>query len=289
MLAGFHDVGSFYFGLFEDDVTPENLPTVVHYHDSHEFIFLLESGNELFVKDSQYYMLPNQMIFIPQYTVHNIFYKTGTKHRRFVLNFRHDYIADILCAAGGKHILDAYGERDFSVNVLQSSSFRRANAAFYNLLDVYNEHSKAQTKESEMRLRLHAAASLIEFHKLLEASSAYSGQSITIDLVKNVANYLSINYMENISLDKIEQQFFISKSYICHKFKEVIGISIVEFLHYIRIAQAQKMLMTEEYAIIEVCHKCGFNNLQHFYNIFRKVTGHAPGMFRKIKQNNQPR
>jgi AraC-like DNA-binding protein len=48
------------------------------------------------------------------------------------------------------------------------------------------------------------------------------------------------------------------------------------FLTQIRISQACRLLIDDNYPTNVVCFECGFNNVSNFYRHFKRITGLTP-------------
>ena len=94
----------------------------------------------------------------------------------------------------------------------------------------------------------------------------------------SVKNYMDEHYVEKITLDDLEAQFFINKYYMCHTFKKQTGITIKEFMNTRKITKAKQML-SEGADIMGLCYECGFNDYSTFYKAFKKLTGKSPKDF----------
>jgi AraC-like DNA-binding protein len=64
-------------------------------------------------------------------------------------------------------------------------------------------------------------------------------------------------------------------------FKETYGETPNEFLIRLRVEQAKKMLITENFSVSEVCEKVGYASLGSFSSLFLKQTGMAPTLYRR--------
>ena len=94
----------------------------------------------------------------------------------------------------------------------------------------------------------------------------------------SVKNYMDEHYVEKITLDDLEAQFFINKYYMCHTFKKQTGITIKEFMNTRKITKAKQMI-SEGADIMGLCYECGFNDYSTFYKAFKKLTGKSPKDF----------
>jgi AraC-like DNA-binding protein len=56
----------------------------------------------------------------------------------------------------------------------------------------------------------------------------------------------------------------------------------MEYVQYRRTIEAQKLLEDTDKDILSVYYDCGFNNVQHFYRVFRKISKVTPSQYRKL-------
>ena len=253
---------------------------ILHFHNAYEIVLLIESDNMLFVKDIKYPMKSCQIMIIPPHTVHQIYYKHGAPYHRYVINFEYDYIFDVINSLKGSYIFEMLDEP--LVLNLDTITFQKTKCAFSTLINNYKRIKKTMEilEIQEMQIKLTLAAFLIDIHGIFKSRIIDKQWSLTTDLVNDIANYIGLNFAEHITLELLEKEFSISKSYMCRKFKKFIGVSIIDFLQYTRIANAQKLL-AEDLPVMDVCFLCGFNNIQHFYSVFKKITNQTPGLYKR--------
>ena len=102
------------------------------------------------------------------------------------------------------------------------------------------------------------------------------------EFVKNISEYIEINYVDNITLDFLSKRFSISKYHLSREFKKHIGQSPVEYLIKCRITRAKELLKTTRLSIGEISQKIGISSENHFSAMFKSRTGETPGEFRKL-------
>ncbi|WP_244310829.1 helix-turn-helix transcriptional regulator [Paenibacillus ottowii] len=66
------------------------------------------------------------------------------------------------------------------------------------------------------------------------------------------------------TIEDIAKSFYISKYYLCHRFKEVTGLTIIQYLNHIKIQQACYLLIHTKLTIIEIGNECGYNSSMCF-------------------------
>lgn len=99
-------------------------------------------------------------------------------------------------------------------------------------------------------------------------------ESLTVEYIKN-------HYTENITLDQLMELNHVSKSFLCRHFKEMNGITIVNYINTLRIDNAKKQLITNRNATVdEIAHSVGFESSKYFAKVFRSSTSMSPSEFR---------
>ncbi len=88
-------------------------------------------------------------------------------------------------------------------------------------------------------------------------------------------------YHTNITLEDLCRRFSRSRSYISHMFKRTYGKTFSEFCNDLKLADAEKMLLTSDKSVTEVALDSGFGDVSYFINMFRKKYGATPLRYRK--------
>jgi len=97
----------------------------------------------------------------------------------------------------------------------------------------------------------------------------------------NLSRYISINYSSDLSLDNLSKKFAMSASHLSRRFKAVAGIGITEYITYVRILNAEKLLKMSGLPVTEVAAACGFNDSNYFSTVFKRIKGTTPLKFSK--------
>lgn len=108
-----------------------------------------------------------------------------------------------------------------------------------------------------------------------------SSSSKTDQMLTEIKDYIDTNYCEELSLQKISDQFFISPSHLSHLFKRKLGYSPMHYIVRRRIGEAQSMLILTRKSITSIASTVGFDNLSHFNVQFKKYVGLSPLTYRK--------
>lgn len=95
-------------------------------------------------------------------------------------------------------------------------------------------------------------------------------------LVKNVMEYVSQHYYQpNISIERVAQAVGVSRSHLCHVFKEVTGQSVSSYWQRLRCDQGRRFLL-DGYTVAEAAEWSGFSSQSYFCRAYQKHFGVLP-------------
>lgn len=105
-------------------------------------------------------------------------------------------------------------------------------------------------------------------------------------IVSEVKEYLDKNYIYRINTGKISKRFDININDLRSLFYDAYSISICEYILSLRINYAIILLTKTDYSIKKIAKLIGFNEVNYFYKVFKKIVGLTPTQFRKQKKFN---
>jgi AraC-like DNA-binding protein len=94
--------------------------------------------------------------------------------------------------------------------------------------------------------------------------------------------YIEKNYMNKINLSSIAKDVKRNKNYICSLFKKDTGITIANYINYVRIIEAARYFSYNDIDISNVCARVGFINISHFTRTFKTFMGMSPRVYRRM-------
>ncbi len=115
----------------------------------------------------------------------------------------------------------------------------------------------------------HAAA-------LIESSKCSSSQLIICE----IKDYIQQNYFKEIKLKNVAQEFYMNPIYLGQVFKKATGMQFNEYLNYVRIEEAKKLLSRTDMKITEVSKAVGFNDPKYFLSKFKSIANLPPSAFK---------
>lgn len=256
-------------------VAPSNMNEIfqLHNHDDYE-IFLFFQGDAKYIVENKSYLLePFDIIIVKKNDLHRVYHNRPVAFHRTVLfispmffqtNNCCDYETQLL------HILSTGNK--IPGNVVRSSGL-------YDAFLRYKKYSEDyQIIEYSPILNAIIVEILYLISKITKASTPDSNQNSPIN---PVIAYLNKNFTEEITLDMLEKNFFISKHYICREFKKATGLTVLEYVRKKRLAKAQE-LRTEGMSLLDAAVTSGFNSYSSFYRAYHKEFNCTPRLDSEI-------
>ncbi|MEJ3717757.1 response regulator [Paenibacillus polymyxa] len=92
--------------------------------------------------------------------------------------------------------------------------------------------------------------------------------------------YIHAHFSEDLNMAVVSNSVSLNYTYFSQAFKAYTGLSFVQYLKRLRIAEAKKLLGRQEGKIYEIAATVGFDNAKHFNKVFRELEGMSPQQFR---------
>ncbi len=101
-------------------------------------------------------------------------------------------------------------------------------------------------------------------------------------LVERVKKYIMARYNEDIQLNSIAESVCLSKNYVSQLFKQKMGMSIIEYVHRIRITKAKELMENTDQKIYEISDAVGYSDQHYFSSVFKRFTGLSPSEYKEL-------
>ncbi|MBR4262318.1 MAG: helix-turn-helix transcriptional regulator [Bacilli bacterium] len=100
------------------------------------------------------------------------------------------------------------------------------------------------------------------------------------ELVCNILDYINKNINKEITIDELSNIFYYDKTYIMKRFKKELSITIFDYINSMRVFNSLTLYSFDNY-IIYIAFKSGFNSLEYYSEMFKKIMGVSPSIYRK--------
>lgn len=119
---------------------------------------------------------------------------------------------------------------------------------------------------------------------LSDAEQIYNSKEV--QKILPALSYINDRYAEDINLTEISNQLGFDPSYFCRIFKSATGATFTEYLNFVRVCKAEKMIAKGESSILEIADAVGFSSVSYFNRIFRKYHSCSPSYYRTVQYKN---
>lgn len=119
--------------------------------------------------------------------------------------------------------------------------------------------------------------------ELSENMESISGGAVDPQIAE-VLKYINKNYRSELTLDALAEAAGMSKFYLCRKFREVTGATVMEYLNNVRLTKVHSMLINTTNSIDEIAVESGFSSSVNLSRAFKKLYGISPSEFRRSKK-----
>jgi transcriptional regulator GlxA family with amidase domain len=152
-----------------------------------------------------------------------------------------------------------------------------ATSTFHLLLHlVYNHCSR------EMSIRI-AKIFAIDMDRETQAyfSTFQPSRNHNDELVATAQQKIESSYHDTGTIEEMIKDIPASRRNMVRRFKQVTGITPIEYLQQTRIEAAKKLLLQTRLQMTEVIYNTGYNDPKAFRKVFRKTVGMTPSEYRE--------
>lgn len=249
-------------------------------------MYLIDEGEAaVYMNKKKYYISAGELFIIPKFTFH--MYECD--------NFmNHYYICFFDQLIGGQSLFDntqihyqlPANEMDRMlmlrfIELNPNCAIQNPDPKTYdNIPDIYTinqnkvNYNLSQEIESNGIL-LQLFSRFLGNTQLLESKSRNQYERLT-----DIFSYIDNHLYQNIHVSDLAEQMCLSSDHFTRIFKQVSGMSPIQYIQAKRIERAQTLLLASRLSIKEIAETVGIPNLSQFSKLFTKETGHSPREYR---------
>lgn len=266
----------------EDTPYPGSFFVDRHWHHKTEIVLIRKGTYEFEINLENYILQAGDICFLNSEDLHKII-GTGTTVIHDVILF-------------DPRILNFSYEDDFEENVI--APFVAKEKSFPHIISPDHEHyetiscliqklmeqSIAQNSGwyRSCKLLLLKLMNSMDEHRLFISSNKIlsAADKQKISRYKEISSYIEKNYAEPITLQQLADIIPCNSQYLCRFFKEITGITPIQYLIQRRVEHACEMLKETTKSVLEISLDCGFENVSYFIRQFKKLKRCTPKEYR---------
>lgn len=110
------------------------------------------------------------------------------------------------------------------------------------------------------------------------STAAATTAAINISAIKT---YIDTHYNTPLNLTYLSTYFHFNKNYVSRRFKESFGMSVGSYIGLVRVGRAKELLRFTDMSVEQCGYECGYEDVNYFSRVFKKVEGCSPSEYRK--------
>lgn len=249
----------------------------IHHHDFFEISIILQ-GESLYLIDGEWKTVRSGDVLM---------FNPGVDHaeKQLINTYSHQL-----------HI----GIKNFKLYGLEENHFPNSSSLLSiqdNQLKVFDKAWQLIEEFNQQQTNFHfiGRALVMEMMILLLRSlekeeqfqdAAHTNQSDRMNqVVQLITTYMENNYAKEISIEQLATLYYVSPTYLSKIFKDLTGVSPINYLIQIRLKNAHQMLEKQDLTVKEVAKAVGYEDAYHFSKSFKKHFGISPSVVKNNPSN----
>ena len=260
------------------DTSPIKVP--LHTHDYYEFYFFLEGDVSIQAGSRTYPAASGDIMLIPPHTPHRPFiHRYDIPYRRFVF-----WISQAYC----EHLLELSPDYIYLMQYVQTTknyifhtdriTFHSIESKILRLMEeMYTEHFGHAPQISLCINDL-----VLHLNRLIYEQNHPKKEEDEQPLCQTLCSFIEGHLDEDLSLERLSSEFYVSRYHISHIFKDKLGLSIHQYITKKRLSLCRAAI-TDGCSITAVYQSFGFGDYSSFYRAFKKEYGLSPKEYQEMQ------
>ena len=254
-----------------------------HHHDFSKIVILIDGDLTYYIEGKAYILKPWDILFVNKNEIHKPVVNPDKYYERIVIWLNPDFMAKY--AQGNNDLLKC-----FEVAIKNNYNLLRLNMKSIEVIKNLIQDIQSCNNSNEFGSEILKESLFVQLMVLMNRLFLNSDKNRDIEdiqydkTIDGVLNYINSNLENDLSIDTIASEFFISKYYLMRKFKNQIGSSIHNYVVQKRLILARS-LISDGLSMSSVCSRCGFNDYSSFVRAFKKVYGVSPSNYNPTIHN----
>ena len=263
-----------------------------HYHDFHKIILLLKGKAGYIIEGKTYPLQERDILFVSAGEIHRPVVEKDSPYERSIIYISPEFLKTI----SQWHAADDETDQDPEGALSTCFSYAKKHSAVMHLtkgsthdLLFHMDKLERTARDKGFCNDLYTKALFVEFmvllnRALLEHEVEMVHASGYDKKILPIIKYINDHLFDDLGIDTLAEQFYLSRFHMMRKFKHDTGMSIHQYILSKRLLAARDMLKTSA-PLSKICFDCGFKDYSTFSRAFKKQFDETPREFRNNMNN----
>lgn len=272
--------GDFYFHVFQ--AQPASALMEPHKHSFLQLFYIMSGSFRHIVNGKAHIQSKNELLILPPYMIHQIDTRESSDVEWLIINIGNGFLNCTSSEHTQGVLFDLVCLRPLIYHASNVSPFLQFNDEERQRLSqilckLQNEHDTSNCTLSFVRAAVSQLFSIITA-RYISATNAKEDYVITTyrKSLQIAMEYIDEHYTEAITREEICRIAHMSKSSFTYIFRQLTGVTFMEYIHNNRIHLAKQLLEERKKNLTQIGDLCGFSSLTYFSRVFKKCTGLSP-------------
>lgn len=256
-------------------------PVEYHSHDYYEFYVFLGGNVTISIEGNEEILTPGDIILIPPHTKHHPIIKDNAiPYQRFIFWMSQSFANELLQnSTDYGYVMQHTRVTKHYIYHLDLFSFNSIQSKLINLLEEI--HSDRFGKDTKINIAVHDL--VLSLNRNIYELENPAIEKEEKNLYKNLLLYVEDHIDEELTLDALANEFYVSKYHIAHVFKDHLGLSLHQYIIKKRLDLSRSAILSGT-DITTAYIQCGFNDYSSYFRAFKKEYGMSPKEYKLSHQ-----
>ncbi|MCX7709874.1 MAG: AraC family transcriptional regulator [Clostridia bacterium] len=247
----------------------------LHHHDFYE-CYLFISGDVTYLIEGKTYVLrPGDVVLVNSTELHQaIINNKQIPYERIVLWIDKSFLSRLSTETTDLTKCFEYPEKE---NVLRADlEMQQTIKSMFKKLLALEDYTGIGR---ELLYKAYMIDLMVHLNILLDRSKIKPNVDLkNSNLISQVIHYINNHLEEEISIETLSEQFYLSKFHLIREFKKHTGTTIHKYIIQKKLIQAKEQIL-KGLPINIVYIQCGFGDYSNFFRAFKNEYGVTPKQF----------
>lgn len=230
----------------------------MHSHDTYEIYAFLGGKVDYLVEGKRYRLRKGDIMLMRKGEMHINNILSDVTYKRIAVNFE---ITNLLNETDNIGLLDMFNARPLG----EYNHYKAKDFPDNHWMSYLNAICETENKNEKLCYLLPLLNDLDKCYMHIKNSPADGENNLVVEICK----YINADLSQDLSLEKIAETFYISKTHLNRLFKTSVGTTVGKYIKLKRLFFAKELIQKGERPM-DIYAKCGFNDYTTFYRSFKK-------------------